>query len=116
MSESCGYQGYEFGAGRYPDSLCIGGRLFDADACDGDGNLFDPMEDIPCPMCHPAEAIAWWADRNYCFMDGDESDEEVRRRAHENAISLVTDIRRNRGVETNASDICNGEHAASSPA
>jgi len=31
----CDYQGYEFGAGHYPDSVCIEGRLFDADACDG---------------------------------------------------------------------------------
>lgn len=26
----CDYRGYEFGAGRYPDSICIEGRLFDA--------------------------------------------------------------------------------------
>ena len=33
----CDYQGYEFGA-RYPDSVCIDGRLFDADNCDNNGN------------------------------------------------------------------------------
>jgi hypothetical protein len=46
----CDYQGYEFGA-RYPDSVCIKGRLFDADDCDNNGNLYDRGEDIPCPMC-----------------------------------------------------------------
>jgi hypothetical protein len=100
MSKSCGYQGYEFGAGSYPDSICVSGRLFDADACDGEGNLFDPMEDIPCPMCRPEDAIAWWADRNSCFVDDDETEEETAARARDNAISLVTDIRKNRGVET----------------
>jgi len=29
----CDYQGYEFGA-RYPDSVCVDGRLLDADNCD----------------------------------------------------------------------------------
>ena len=31
----CNYQGYEFGAS-YPDSVCIEGRLWDADYCDND--------------------------------------------------------------------------------
>ena len=54
----CNYQGYEFGAGRYPDSVCIDGRLFDADNCDSKGNLYEPMEEIPCPMCNEAGAIS----------------------------------------------------------
>jgi len=52
----CNYQGYEFGA-RYPDSLCIDGQLYNADDCDGEGNLYDPMEYWPCPMCHPFRYI-----------------------------------------------------------
>lgn len=36
----CNYQGYEFGAGRYPDSVCMDGRLLDADQCDAEGNIF----------------------------------------------------------------------------
>jgi hypothetical protein len=89
---SCGYQGYEFGAGTYPDSVCIEGRLHDADACDAAGNIYLQDEDIPCPMCRPLAAIRWWTEYNQ--MDG------AKRRARANAISLVTDIRRNRGVET----------------
>jgi len=49
----CNYQGYEFGAGSYPDSVCIDGKLYDADDCDDEGNLYEPGEDIPCPMCDP---------------------------------------------------------------
>ena len=63
----CDYQGYEFGAGSYPDSVCIDGRLLDADNCDGDRNLYDNEEDIPCPMCRQADPSAtgrakpiWW--------------------------------------------------------
>lgn len=88
----CNYQGYEFGAGRYPDSVCIDGRLYDADACDDDGNLYEPVEDIPCPMCHPRKAIQYWTDQNrYSGLSA--------RRAADAAKSLVADIRKNRGVE-----------------
>jgi hypothetical protein len=43
----CDYQGYEFGAGFYPDSICIDGQLFDADNCDDQGDLYEPAEYIP---------------------------------------------------------------------
>lgn len=87
--KKCTYQGYEFGAGTYPDSICIDGRLFDADHCDNDGNLYDTDEDIPCPMCRPKEAVKWWARR---MCNGDEKE------AFRKARFLVTDIRKNRGV------------------
>lgn len=48
---SCGYQGYEFGAGCYPDSICIDGYLWDADSYD-DG-LYTQGGEMPCPRCHP---------------------------------------------------------------
>lgn len=87
----CNYQGYEFGAGSYPDSVCIDGKLFDADNCDGEGNLYEPGEDIPCPMCDPRGAVKYWTERNQCGGG-------TRRKAAENARSLVADIRGNRGV------------------
>lgn len=80
----CGYQGYEFGAS-YPDSICHGGRLYDADNCDSKGNLYEPTEDIPCPMCHPRLAVRYWAERNGGGAEGLKA-----------ARSLVADIRRNR--------------------
>ena len=58
LPAGCGYQGYEFGAA-YPDSECFGGRLYDMDNCDGDGNIYDPGDDIPCPMCHPKKYIEY---------------------------------------------------------
>ncbi len=88
----CDYQGYEFGAGSYPDSVCIDGRLFDADYCDGEGNLYDTGEDVPCPMCRPTDAVAHWAEQNR--LSGDVDDDEALRMA----TSLVSDIRGNRGV------------------
>ena len=88
---SCGYQGYEFGAGSYPDSICVGGRLFDADNCDNAGNLYDPIDYIPCPVCHRAESIRYWAERNYASGI-------TRKAALAAARSLVTDIRQNRGL------------------
>lgn len=60
----CNYQGYEFGA-RYPDSVCIDGRLFDADYCDNNGNLYDRGDDVPCPMCRRGDAIKWHADNSF---------------------------------------------------
>lgn len=93
----CNYQGYEFGAGSYPDSVCIDGKLYDADACDDEGNLYEPGEDIPCPMCNPNGAVKYWSARNRC---GGSS----RSTASRNARSLVADIRANRGVH-NMTDV-----------
>ena len=90
----CNYQGYEFGAGRYPDSYCINGMLHDADS----DYLND--EDVPCPVCNRGAAIAWWFDRweGTCEIDDARSDEEVNGDHMQNAISLVDDIRKNRGI------------------
>ena len=98
----CDYHGYEFGAGRYPDSVCFDGSLHDADACDNEGNIYLKDEDVPCPICRPTDAINWWAKRNELTWDNDEdeNDEEGhQRRALETATSLVNDIRANRGVD-----------------
>lgn len=91
--DGCDYQGYEFGAGSYPDSICIGGRLFDADNCDEEQNLFEPLEDIPCPICRKRDAIRYWSRIN--FFNGDLS----KREAIKMAKHLVLDIRKNRGME-----------------
>lgn len=90
----CNYQGYEFGAGRYPDSYCIDGMLHDADS----DYLND--EDVPCPVCNREAAIAWWFGRweGMCDIGDDRSDEEVNAEHMQNAISLVDDIRRNRCI------------------
>lgn len=94
----CDYQGYEFGAGTYPDSICIDGRLHDADDSPAPGEVYLKEEDIPCPICRPADAIAWWAERNSFFIVDGESEEECARRANASAVSLVNDIRANRGL------------------
>ena len=85
----CDYQGYEFGAGGYPDSVCFEGRLHDADHCDDSGRVYQNDEDIPCPMCRPEDAVKWHTrranDSEYTYAE--------RRAA---ARHLVADIRRNR--------------------
>jgi hypothetical protein len=81
----CNYQGYEFGA-NYPDSICIRGKLYDADYCDGQGRLYKTDEDVPCPMCRQGDAVKWWAIR----FEG-----EYKRRL-KSARTLVRDIRKNR--------------------
>ena len=88
LPEGCGYQGYEFGAA-YPDSLCCGGRLYDADDCDGKGNLYEPTEHIPCPICHPRLAERYWTARNQCSGVS-------LLKASIAAKLLIRDIRRNR--------------------
>lgn len=81
----CNYQGYEFGAA-YPDSVCIDGRLFDADDCDNNGNLYDREDDVPCPMCRREDAIKWHA-------QGFEGSYKERMAC---ARQLVADIHKNR--------------------
>jgi hypothetical protein len=80
----CNYQGYEFGAGRYPDSYCVDGTLHDADS------YYLNDENRPCPICRRADAIQWWADYN--------SGEVTEAEDLANATSLVDDIRLNRGI------------------
>jgi hypothetical protein len=59
LDRNCGYQGHEFGA-TYPDSVCFNGQLFHADDCDDRGNLFEPLEHIPCPECNHAAWLEYW--------------------------------------------------------
>lgn len=84
----CQYQGFEFGA-PYPDSMCVDGRLYDADNCDDQGNLYEPSEEIPCPMCDPSGATRWHADNFRC---GGANPKAARR----SAKRLVKDIRSHR--------------------
>ena len=86
----CNYQGYEFGAGRYPDSVCIDGRLFDADNCDEKGNLYEPTEDIPCPICDEKGAIEYWTQQHMLSQGW------PRKQARVIARGLVKSIRDNR--------------------
>ena len=89
LPAGCGYQGYEFGSASYPDSICYGGRLYDADRCDDAGNLYEPLDGIvPCPICHPDAAVRWHAGRS----------SGTRKECFGAARMLVADIRRNRGV------------------
>lgn len=97
----CDYMGYEFGAGSYPDSVCIDGSLHDADRCDKDGNIYLLSDDVPCPACRQQDAVTWWAERNAMFWNHDEdmSDEDAHNhRALDSATRLVNDIRVNRGL------------------
>lgn len=90
----CDYQGYEFGAGRYPDSYCVDGLLHDADS----DYLSD--ESIPCPICDRVGAIKWWFGRweGSCEIDDDRSDDVINDEHRRRATLLVDDIRNNRGI------------------
>lgn len=48
----CDYQGHEFGAELYPDSVCINGYLYDADYTDENNNVIITDDGIPCPKCN----------------------------------------------------------------
>lgn len=90
----CNYQGYEFGAARYPDSYCIDGLLHDADSD------YLSEDGVPCPICNRKGAIDWWFGRweGMSELDDERSDQEINADHRSNAISLVDDIRRNRGI------------------
>ena len=86
LQKGCGYQGYEFGARIYPDSLCCGGRLYDTD------DFEEPEEEIPCPNCRETDAIEYWFDR---FALGGEEQASARQAAK----SFVARIRRNQASD-----------------
>lgn len=82
LPEGCGYLGFEFGAS-YPDSLCQGGKLYDADYCNGSGHLYDPLDDIPCPRCRPDERAEWEAEQTEVYSDDGAYVAYLNRRAAE---------------------------------
>jgi hypothetical protein len=87
LQKGCGYQGFEFGARSYPDSLCCGGKLYDTDQFE------ESMEDIPCPNCRENDVIEYWFDR---FVLGGEELLSARAAAE----SLVAHIRQSRVIQT----------------
>jgi len=48
---------FPYWGAKYPDARCVNGKLYDLDRCDENGNLYEPMDDIPCPFCQPEEFI-----------------------------------------------------------
>lgn len=92
--KGCDYQGYEFGAGAYPDSICVDGFLHDADSD------YVNEDRVPCPMCDREAAIQWWFAQWQDMSEvGDERDWDTINAEHmSRAISLVDDIRFNRGI------------------
>lgn len=78
LPDGCGYEGHDFGAS-YPDSQCYGGQLYDLDACDNDGNLYEPPEYLPCPGCNHKE----WRERfrEQIEMEGYEAAESGKPKA-----------------------------------
>lgn len=61
LPAGCGYTGNDFGAS-YPDAECFGGWLYDLDNCDGEGNLYEPIEPHPCPECNHNEWLRQFKD------------------------------------------------------
>lgn len=71
MDNNCDYQGHEFGAS-YPDSVCIGGTLWDADSGYPSKQygawVYSSGGDIPCPKCNP-EGNAEYYRCDFCKQD-----------------------------------------------
>jgi hypothetical protein len=57
-------------------------------------------EAIPCPICDRDSAIKWWFERweNTSEVGDNRSWDEINAEHRKNAISLVDDIRANRGL------------------
>lgn len=62
---SCGYEGYEFGAG-YLDSACIDGYLWDQDK--GNSGQLTGGPEMPCPQCNGSKYVDMLKDE--LFKDG----------------------------------------------
>ena len=100
LPEGCGYQGYEFGAGSYPDSQCFGGQLYDMDECEEPGTVNIPDDYVPCPMCDPRGAIRYHKE-NFLTQSRRNAKGKLcmrfsKRKAAQAARRLVRDIRQNR--------------------
>lgn len=42
---------FPFWGAKYPDACCVNGELYDLDRCDENGNLYEPIDYVPCPFC-----------------------------------------------------------------
>jgi hypothetical protein len=61
LPQGCGYTGKHFGAA-YEDAQCFGGILYDMDNSDSEGNLYEPLDQTPCPKCCHAAWLATFED------------------------------------------------------
>lgn len=48
---------FPYWGAQYPDACCVDGKLYDLDRCDENGNLYEPIDDVPCPFCRTEEFI-----------------------------------------------------------
>lgn len=48
---------FPFWGAKYPDACCVNGELYDLDRCDENGNLYEPIDYVPCPFCQTQDFI-----------------------------------------------------------
>ncbi len=48
---------FPYWGAHYPDACCIDGKLYDLDRCDENCNLYEPIDDVPCPFCQTENFI-----------------------------------------------------------
>lgn len=79
----------------YPDARCVDGILYDLDRCDSEGNLYHPIEDIPCPFCRTEEFIdcdpLGKKEEYYKGIEDEEEAEDKARKWYLNYISKLRD-------------------------
>lgn len=76
MRKGCDYQGHEFGAKEYPDSVCIDGFLWDADSgesCEG-GWKYTHGGEIRCPKCN---AVVKGKDMSLFYVVGEDKGQKA---------------------------------------
>lgn len=48
---------FPYWGAKYPDACCVNGELCDLDRCDENGNLYEPIDYVPCPFCQTEDFI-----------------------------------------------------------
>lgn len=79
----------------YPDACCVDGKLYDLDKCDENGNLYEPIDDVPCPFCRTEEFIELdpfgWVD-HYCEEMEEAGAKQKARQAYLDWIEKVREV------------------------
>lgn len=85
---------FPYWGAHYPDACCVDGKLYDLDRCDENGNLYEPIDDIPCPFCQTEEFIECDPfGKEDEFYEGIEDEEKAKEKAREWYLEWIEELK-----------------------
>lgn len=89
---------FSYWGASYPDACCINGKLYDLDRCNDNDNLYEPIDDIPCPFCRTEEFIECDPfGKEEEFYEGIENEEKAREKTRDWYLQWIDGMKKRYG-------------------